>query len=70
MGLFLQKTNIIRDYFEDLVDGRTWWPKEIWSLYASTLGDLAIPSNKQQALDCLNHMVSLAAVLLILYYTQ
>lgn len=24
MGLFLQKTNIIRDYKEDLDDGRTW----------------------------------------------
>lgn len=30
MGLFLQKTNIIRDYLEDLVDGRAFWPKEIW----------------------------------------
>ena len=25
MGLFLQKTNIIRDYLEDLEDGRTWY---------------------------------------------
>ena len=24
MGLFLQKTNIIRDYREDMDDGRTW----------------------------------------------
>lgn len=31
MGLFLQKTNIIRDYHEDLEDGRSFWPKEIWS---------------------------------------
>ena len=29
MGLFLQKTNIIRDYLEDLVDGRTWYPREV-----------------------------------------
>ena len=29
MGLFLQKTNIIRDYHEDLLEGRTWWPKEV-----------------------------------------
>lgn len=27
MGLFLQKTNIIRDYLEDYVDGRAFWPK-------------------------------------------
>jgi len=30
MGLFLQKTNIIRDYLEDLDSGRTFWPDEIW----------------------------------------
>jgi len=34
MGLFLQKTNIIRDYLEDFVDGRAFWPKEIWGKYA------------------------------------
>jgi hypothetical protein len=40
MGLFLQKTNIIRDYLEDLVDGRAFWPREIWGLYAPRLYDL------------------------------
>lgn len=29
MGLFLQKTNIIRDYLEDWVDGRAFWPQEV-----------------------------------------
>ena len=29
MGLFLQKTNIIRDYLEDYVDGRAFWPQEV-----------------------------------------
>ncbi len=29
MGLFLQKTNIIRDYLEDFVDGRAFWPKTV-----------------------------------------
>lgn len=29
MGLFLQKTNIIRDYLEDYVDGRAFWPAEV-----------------------------------------
>lgn len=29
MGLFLQKTNIIRDYLEDIEEGRTFWPKEV-----------------------------------------
>lgn len=31
MGLFLQKTNIIRDYAEDCADGRYFWPKECWN---------------------------------------
>ena len=31
MGLFLQKTNIIRDYLEDNVEGREFWPKEVFS---------------------------------------
>ena len=30
MGLFLQKTNITRDYLEDYRDGRAFWPQEIW----------------------------------------
>ncbi|PPQ72858.1 hypothetical protein CVT26_003482 [Gymnopilus dilepis] len=30
MGLLLQKTNIIRDYREDVDDSRFFWPREIW----------------------------------------
>ena len=29
MGLFLQKTNIIRDYLEDVLQGRNFWPKQV-----------------------------------------
>lgn len=29
MGLFLQKTNIIRDYLEDSLEGREFWPQEV-----------------------------------------
>ena len=29
MGLFLQKTNIIRDYLDDVQQGREFWPKEV-----------------------------------------
>ena len=29
MGLFLQKTNIIRDYLEDVIQGRRFWPQEV-----------------------------------------
>ena len=58
MGLFLQKTNIIRDYHEDLFAERTFWPKEIWSLYADNLDDFAKNPESKQSLSCLNHMLS------------
>ncbi|KAL6939204.1 bifunctional farnesyl-diphosphate farnesyltransferase/squalene synthase [Hanseniaspora osmophila] len=57
MGLFLQKTNIIRDYAEDLADGRSFWPKEIWSKYTEKLPNLALPQERQQALYCINDLV-------------
>lgn len=57
MGLFLQKTNIIRDYAEDLDDGRSFWPKEIWSEYATKLTDFRDPKNTQKGVDCINHLV-------------
>lgn len=70
MGLFLQKTNIIRDYLEDLVDGRAFWPKEVWSQYSPRLKDLADfvknkdSNEKELAIACLNHMVADALTLL------
>ncbi|KAH7910250.1 squalene synthase [Hygrophoropsis aurantiaca] len=33
MGLLLQKTNIIRDFREDVEDKRFFWPREIWGKY-------------------------------------
>ncbi|KAL9935392.1 hypothetical protein V8E36_005740 [Tilletia maclaganii] len=30
MGLFLQKTNIIRDYAEDCAESRFFWPRDCW----------------------------------------
>ncbi|XP_042201798.1 squalene synthase isoform X2 [Callorhinchus milii] len=32
MGLFLQKTNIIRDYLEDQREGREFWPREVMAI--------------------------------------
>lgn len=58
MGLFLQKTNIIRDYLEDIVEGRTFWPREIWSQYANNLADFKDPANRKFALAALNHMIT------------
>lgn len=58
MGLFLQKTNIIRDYLEDSNDGRTFWPRQIWSTYSAALADFADPNNRKVAMPALNHMLT------------
>lgn len=57
MGLFLQKTNIIRDYAEDLADGRSFWPREVWSKYAEKLPDLGDVQNRQNGVNCINELV-------------
>ncbi|KAJ6661221.1 hypothetical protein lerEdw1_015358 [Lerista edwardsae] len=58
MGIFLQKTNIIRDYLEDQLEGREFWPKEVWSKYARKLSDLANPENIDKAVQCMNELIT------------
>jgi len=58
MGLFLQKTNIIRDYLEDLEGGRTFWPDEIWRLYGDKLSSFKENPKSERSLAALNHMVT------------
>ncbi|KAG2500085.1 hypothetical protein HYH03_002362 [Edaphochlamys debaryana] len=61
MGLFLQKTNIIRDYLEDIMEEpapRMFWPKDIWGRYGQKLDDFKDPANRKQAVQCLNHMIT------------
>ncbi|KAI9925834.1 hypothetical protein ASPWEDRAFT_42505 [Aspergillus wentii DTO 134E9] len=57
MGLFLQKTNIIRDIREDEDDGRRFWPKEIWSKHVDNFEDLLNPEHLDAALNCSSEMV-------------
>ncbi|KAL8878701.1 MAG: hypothetical protein Q9198_003547 [Flavoplaca austrocitrina] len=57
MGLFLQKTNIIRDIREDWDDKRRFWPREIWSKYVDNFEDLFNPANQEAALNCSSEMV-------------
>lgn len=57
MGLMLQKNNIIRDIREDRDDGRSFWPKEIWSKYVDTFENLFEPENLDLALNCSSEMV-------------
>ncbi|KAK3421008.1 hypothetical protein EUGRSUZ_G01720 [Eucalyptus grandis] len=61
MGLFLQKTNIIRDYLEDINEipkSRMFWPRQIWSKYVNKLEDLKYEENSEKAVQCLNDMVT------------
>lgn len=63
MGLFLQKTNIIRDYLEDYVDGRAFWPQTIWKKYSPSgdLGYFANPTTEEArdaGLNCLDELVT------------
>ncbi|XP_074589496.1 squalene synthase 3-like [Curcuma longa] len=61
MGLFLQKTNIIRDYLEDINEipkSRMFWPREIWSKYADKLEDFKYAENSTKAVRCLNDLVT------------
>lgn len=60
MGLFLQKTNIIRDYQEDLQEGRSFWPKEVWMKYTSSLPSFYKDSSlesQERGLYCINELV-------------
>ena len=73
MGEFLQRTNIIRDYLEDFVDGRAFWPQTVWHLYigkeqqlAFGIGAFARPEviRRGGSVACLNHMIKNALQLL------
>ncbi|CAL9137796.1 unnamed protein product, partial [Musa acuminata var. zebrina] len=65
MGLFLQKTNIIRDYLEDINEipkSRMFWPHQIWSKYADKLEGFKNAENSTKAVECLNDLVTNALI--------
>lgn len=66
MGQFLQRTNIIRDYLEDFVDGRAFWPQEVWKRHltplCSTQDSLGVFAETKviesgASVNCLNEMI-------------
>lgn len=57
MGLFLQKTNIIRDYHEDLHSDRVFWPEQVWRRYGNELKDFEKNPESKKSLACLNALV-------------
>ena len=56
LGGFISKTNIIRDYYKDLLKSKSFWPKNVWSLYRKTLPELRFGESSDVA--CLNHMIT------------
>lgn len=58
MGLLLQKTNISRDYYEDLNLGRVFWPRQIWGKYAERLEEFHDKPSSPESLACINEMVT------------
>ncbi|GHJ86261.1 hypothetical protein NliqN6_2663 [Naganishia liquefaciens] len=57
MGLLLQKTNILRDFREDVDEGRGFWPRAIWGKYGfDKMGDLRDESREKEALWALSEM--------------
>ncbi|KAI0237915.1 Squalene synthase [Lamellibrachia satsuma] len=58
MGLFLQKTNIIRDYLEDVLQEREFWPKEAWGKYCKKMLELSRPERRCDAVACLNELIT------------
>jgi farnesyl-diphosphate farnesyltransferase len=52
VGLLLQKTNIIRDFREDVDERRFFWPREIWGREEygfREMKDMYLPGNEQRA---------------------
>lgn len=60
MGLLLQKTNITRDYLEDVqqVPPRIFWPADIFTKYTDKIENLQRPEYANKAIYCLNDMVT------------
>lgn len=58
MGLFLQKTNITRDYHEDLEEGRLFWPSAIWGRFTSNIAEFAQKPTDANSVAALNEMVT------------
>ncbi|MEX1003605.1 MAG: squalene synthase [Crocinitomicaceae bacterium] len=55
MGLFLQKTNIIRDFAEDLEQDRVFWPEEAWKNEVKSLKELQ--EDEEKGLKVLNDLI-------------
>jgi farnesyl-diphosphate farnesyltransferase len=75
MGMLLQKTNIIRDFREDVEERRYFWPREVWGAFGATeVEELILPGNEDAArwaqsrmiLDALRHATDALEYLVML----
>jgi farnesyl-diphosphate farnesyltransferase len=79
MGLLLQKTNILRDFREDVDEHRYFWPREIWNeygfecpeeMYVTGKGDgtedRALWALSKMTLNALSHCVDALDYLILL----
>lgn len=57
MGLFLQKTNITRDFLEDFDVNRIFWPNEIWDKHHQELSLFKSMPESSTSLKGLNCMI-------------
>lgn len=53
----MQKVNIIRDFHQDFLENRCFWPKEIWSKYTDNLSNFNDTRHRDKAVSCLNHLI-------------
>jgi len=60
MALFLQKTNIIRDYLDDISQKppRVFYPKDVWNKYAIKIEDFSQTKNYKNAVTCANELIT------------
>lgn len=58
MGFLLQKTNILRDFREDLEDNRLFWPQEVWMKHGfEHPKEMCDVKNEERAVWALNEMI-------------
>lgn len=58
LGSLLQKTNIMRDFREDVNENRLFWPREVWVRYGfDHPREMYEPANETRALWALSEMV-------------
>ncbi|RHZ83270.1 hypothetical protein Glove_99g290 [Diversispora epigaea] len=56
VSFFIQKLDIIKDFREDFLQNRVYWPRAIWGQYVNDVSEILDPNKKEKALNCLSAM--------------